>query len=180
MNESINLCFVDMMHHCSFGHWDQQKYCYFNEKSRFSNKCQHCQMDEYCQNLDAYPTARTIRVKVEDLPKKVYRGVGVTDDSTIDHMADVIEESEFGMMKVYSAITGIWGDSAEHLKRRNNLINEFHSMRLYNNILRDCVDKVKISPTAPMMSFLGTAATPLTLPSYLDNVIKNAGDLFKA
>ena len=151
MNESINLCFVDVMHHCSFGHWDQQKHCYFTEKSRFSNKCQHCQMDEYCQNLDAYPTARTVRVKAEDLPKIVDRGVGVTKDNVLGYIneaADILEEnaidhmSEFGMMPERSYVTGIWNDSAEHLKRRNN-------MRLYNNVLRNCIDKINISPTAP-------------------------------
>jgi hypothetical protein len=150
-------------------------------------------MDEYCQNLDAYPTARTIRVKVEDLPKKVYRGVGVTNDSTIDHMADVIEESEdasFGkntnilgchsnpldMMPERSYVTEIWGDSAEHLKRRNN-------MRLYNNVLRDRVDKVKIYPTAPMFSFgerVGDVGDNcwMTL-KVLDNVIKDVDDLYR-
>jgi len=152
MNESINLCFVDVMHHCSFDHWDQQKHCYFTEKSRLSNKCQHYQMDEYCQNLDAYPTARTVRVKAEDLPKKVDRGVGVTKDNVVGYpneAADILEEnaidhmSEFGMMPERSYVTGIWNDSAEHLKRRNN-------MRLYNNALRYCIDKINISPTAPM------------------------------
>lgn len=151
MNESINLCYVDMMHHCSFEHWDQQKHCHFREESRSGTKCQHCQMGEYCQNLDAYPTARTARVKVEDLPKIVDRGVGVTRDNVLDYIneaADILEEnaidhmSEFGMMPERSYVTDIWGVSDPCLKSK-------FDNQIRNKILRDCIDRINISPTAP-------------------------------
>lgn len=74
MNESINLCFVDMMHYCSFDGWSKQMHCSFREKNSNLEICRHFQCGEFCQNLDAYPTARTVRVKEHDLPKKVDRG----------------------------------------------------------------------------------------------------------
>lgn len=73
MSDDINLCFVDGMHQCSFSDWKSQRHCKFNEKSRFVTKCTHCHFDQFCQNLEAYPTAKTVRVKEEDLPK-IYRG----------------------------------------------------------------------------------------------------------
>lgn len=64
----INLCFADMMHECSIPGSDKQRHCNFFLKLERGTSCMHCRFDCFCQNQDAYPTAKTVRVKAEDLP----------------------------------------------------------------------------------------------------------------
>lgn len=86
--KDINLCFIEdphSMHECSTRNCDRQPHCSFYEKSRFMNKCTHFQMDWLCQNKMAYPTAKTVRVKDEDLPA-ISGGEGLWGESSIEHL----------------------------------------------------------------------------------------------
>ena len=66
----INLCFLDVMHECSFSKWNQQKHCEFAKPATFDNgRCMHYRFGCFCQNQDAYPTARSAPVKEGDLPE---------------------------------------------------------------------------------------------------------------
>lgn len=91
MSEHINLCFVDMIHQCSFDHWDQQKHCQFGDKNSHLNVCTELRMGWICACQDAYPTAKTVRVKEEDLPK-IYRGEGTWGASILPSQKSLNEK----------------------------------------------------------------------------------------
>ena len=57
--EGLNLCYLDgLIHKCSADDWENQKSCSFAERSRFFEHCTHFRFGEFCQNVDAYETAK--------------------------------------------------------------------------------------------------------------------------
>lgn len=141
----INLCFVDMMHRCSFEHWDQQQHCQFSEKNRFANTCGDLRSGRWCACQDAYPTAHTTRVKEEDLPK-ITRGVG----------SECLEYHE----RKVEGVEKIWGDTIAK-KIDNELLNRAYKAAA------DGMDVEKREPYSPVFSkemmndFVKFASTPV-------------------
>ena len=147
----INLCFVDMMHRCSFAHWDQQQHCQFSEKNRFANTCGDLRSGRWCACQDAYPTAHTTRVKEEDLPKTT-RGEG--------HWVTIPDSFLENHKRKDEGVDKIWGDAIAK-KIDNEVLNSVYKAAA------DGMDVEKREPYSPVFSkemmndFVKFASTPM-------------------